>query len=112
MHGDRKFVLSPLFSKDLKMEKKKEFVYNYEDKLRFGKYKGRKIKDILFENPEYLVWCDETIVWFKIKRAILNRALDRVLELERKMKRVRDVRRHMTQESNPYWSEALQDNDY
>lgn len=85
-----------------------------KDILNFGNYKGKRVEDVLFENPEYIIWCDETIEWLKIDRLILYRALDMVLELEAERKKSRDDKRRfsMTQESSPYWSEALQDNDY
>lgn len=27
-----------------------------KDKLTFGKYKGKTIQDILYDDPQYLVW--------------------------------------------------------
>jgi len=39
-------------------------IYNLEDTITFGKYRGRTIEDIIDEDCEYIVWCLENIKWF------------------------------------------------
>jgi hypothetical protein len=41
-------------------------IYGLADKLNFGKYKGIAVKELVEENPNYLLWCEENIAWFKL----------------------------------------------
>lgn len=47
-----------------------------EDVMTFGKYKGKKIEDVLSENPSYLVWAHDDIKWFKLEQEIYDEAVD------------------------------------
>lgn len=51
-----------------------------EDKITFGKYLGKKIKDILEIDPSYLIWAHNTIDWFKLEDEIYRDALDSVVD--------------------------------
>jgi hypothetical protein len=37
-----------------------------KDKIPFGKYKGKKIKDIIKQDPQYLYWACENISCFAL----------------------------------------------
>ena len=48
-------------------------ILSYEDKLPFGKYKGRLIIDIVFINPQYLWWFSQNIKNYKLpEQLVLN----------------------------------------
>ncbi len=36
------------------------------DKIKFGKYKGYSIEDILADDPSYLEWAIDEIDWFEL----------------------------------------------
>lgn len=38
-------------------------VFKSQDKLTFGKYKGRTVESVAPENPQYLLWAQRTIDW-------------------------------------------------
>ena len=43
---------------------KKITIYQLEDKLPFGKHKGYSIRQILQNDPSYLLWCSEKLERF------------------------------------------------
>lgn len=45
-------------------------MYDLDDPLRFGKFKGRTVEDILDEAPEYLLWCLENVEQFEVDAAL------------------------------------------
>ena len=42
-----------------------------EDTLPFGKYKSRLIKNIMGEDPGYLLWFHEKVEGYKIEKSVL-----------------------------------------
>lgn len=43
--------------------------------LTFGKYKGKKIEDVIEEDPKYLLWAHENIEWFQLSDEALEDVL-------------------------------------
>lgn len=67
----------------------KERVLGYKTKLSFGKYKGKTIRDVLIENPSYIIWASENVSWFKVKPYVLEDAIELHLEIEQRGERIR-----------------------
>ena len=62
--------------------------YHLEDKLDFGKHKGLSIKEVLELNPDYIIWANKQIYWFRVDDSVLKRAYEIANEnLDRKFKR-------------------------
>jgi len=56
--------------------------YNLNDELRFGKYKGKTILEIIKESPSYIKWCGDNVEGFSFVenedfRKLLKKYLDR-----------------------------------
>jgi len=49
-------------------EKKK---LNLNSKLTFGKYKGKKISEILDFNREYIIWLNDNVEFVKLSKEVL-----------------------------------------
>lgn len=49
--------------------------YSSDDILKFGKYKGQKVKEIAKRDPNYLRWCLNNIDSFKLNEGV-NRIVD------------------------------------
>jgi hypothetical protein len=50
-----------------------------DGKLTFGKYKGLTVREVIEENPGYLVWAISNIEWFNLDSQAhfqLDKALD------------------------------------
>lgn len=63
----RKKNKSKLYSawQGLKKMQDDKKIKDYNHVVKWGKWKGRTIQEILFENPQYLKWCaDENIIEF------------------------------------------------
>jgi hypothetical protein len=58
-------------------------VYNLDDKITFGKYKGKSIHSVLHTDPSYLVWANDNIEWFKLTEGIYDEALSGQAEQKR-----------------------------
>jgi len=41
-------------------------VFTLDSGLTFGKYKGQTVKDVCDDNPEYIEWANDEIVWFEL----------------------------------------------
>jgi len=54
-----------------------DYVFSRNAVVHFGKYKGKKVKQILDIDPSYLVWAKNTIPWFNLREDILNDAIER-----------------------------------
>lgn len=78
----------------------KNFVHTKDTKLKFGKYKGRTVREVMDFNPEYLVWAHKTISWFKLDKATFDFAVDKSVEFQFH----RTMRRVLADPSmSPYW---------
>lgn len=44
--------------------------------MTFGRYKGRTIEEMLEEAPDYLIWANSNIDWFKLEPGILEEAYE------------------------------------
>lgn len=57
------------------IKKPKEAGYTYV--MPFGKHMGKTIKEILWEEPEYIIWLSENVTNIpKIRREIVKQAVD------------------------------------
>lgn len=45
-------------------------IYDLDTKLRFGKYKGYTVEDVLEKDPEYLLWLLENVEHFEVDKAL------------------------------------------
>ena len=43
-------------------------------KMTFGKHKNKKVKTVLNQDPDYLIWAAENITWFNPTTAIIAEA--------------------------------------
>jgi hypothetical protein len=48
--------------------------FKASDIMGFGKYKELTVKEVLDEDPSYLVWARDTIDWFNISNYLYNKA--------------------------------------
>lgn len=48
-------------------------IWGINDILSFGKYKGSTIKDVIKEEPSYLIWCQNNVGWFELDEDLLLR---------------------------------------
>lgn len=68
------FLYKAARSKVLKVEvEKKPFTpflkdVQLEDKIWFGKHKGKRIVDLIIENPKYIDWCMQNIERFHLSK--------------------------------------------
>ena len=49
--------------------------------FNFGKYKGRKVSDIIKQDPEYVAWASRNVSWFTLEdsqRQLLDSVTDEV----------------------------------
>lgn len=47
-------------------------IYAEDDFLDFGKYKGMTIKEVIDDDPEYLVWCLDNVNFFDVSENVLQ----------------------------------------
>lgn len=40
--------------------------------LPFGKYKGHTVGDVLTINPDWLLWAEENVSWFRLTDKVRN----------------------------------------
>jgi hypothetical protein len=51
--------------------------YTLDTIINFGLYKGQKtIKDILQDNPSYILWCIANVSWFEVSDSLRKMAID------------------------------------
>lgn len=81
----------------------KPFIHKKDTELRFGKYKGQTVGDVLSFDPSYLVWAYKNISWFHIEKSVFDKAVDDSVEQAFQ----RTIRRHVSMywEDSPYWFE-------
>lgn len=63
---------SESFGKDSKK------VFELDDVITFGKYKGNTIDDVIHDDYGYIEWCLDNLAWFKISENVyeqLNKAM-------------------------------------
>lgn len=51
-----------------------------DDVLSFGRYKGRTIREMLEEDPNYLTWAHTKIGWFKLEPDVMEAAVAAALQ--------------------------------
>ena len=44
----------------------KDSLYNFNDELRFGKYKGKLVSEVLKEDPSYIRWALDNVSHFAV----------------------------------------------
>lgn len=47
-----------------------------EDKFPFGRHAGKKVEDILEDDPQYILWFDENVTQYHLDQTIVRAALD------------------------------------
>ena len=45
--------------------------------FHFGKYKGEILKDVLEEDPNYIIWCSDSIDWFDLDTDVYDMASEK-----------------------------------
>lgn len=45
-------------------------MYDLDDELSFGKYKGKTVEEVLEEDPHYLKWAMENVASFVVDNAL------------------------------------------
>lgn len=53
-------------------------IVQYDTVIPFGKYKDRKVEDILIENPNYIIWANKNVKTFNVSKETINKAWDLV----------------------------------
>ena len=48
----------------------KDSLYGFNDELRFGKYKGKLVSEVLKEDPSYIRWALDNIPSFAVTLAV------------------------------------------
>lgn len=51
-----------------------------DDVLSFGRYKGRTIREMLEDDPDYLTWAHTHIGWFKLEQDVMDAAIEAALK--------------------------------
>ena len=88
----------------------KNQTYSRKSELKFGKWKGYTIEDVLELDPSYLVWAHNTISWFKVTKSVFDEASEKATQksIERYNSRINDSFRRAISpyiEDSPYWFE-------
>ncbi len=47
---------------------------NYKTVFTFGKHKGKTVKEVLFEDPSYLLWADDNVEGFDLSDYLRDKA--------------------------------------
>lgn len=47
-------------------------MYDLDSKLDFGKHRGRKVEDVLEDDPGYLLWAMENVERFEVDAALYD----------------------------------------
>lgn len=55
----------------MEVDLSKKHIWGLNDVLSFGKYKGSTIKDVIKEEPSYLIWCQQNVGWFELDEDLL-----------------------------------------
>lgn len=54
-----------------------KYKVDYDDEMNFGVYCGRTIRQVMAENPSYLLWCHKNIEWFFLPEEIISHCVMR-----------------------------------
>lgn len=46
----------------------------YKHIMTFGKYKGKTVKEVIFEDPSYLLWADDNVEGFELSDYLRDKA--------------------------------------
>lgn len=52
------------------------------DTFTFGKYKGKSVDAICYENPKYCIWAHENVKFFSLTLEQLTKANNRIDDIE------------------------------
>lgn len=52
----------------------------YKHILTFGKHKGKTVKEVLFEDPSWLLWADDKVEGFELSDYLRDEAEDLAAE--------------------------------
>ena len=95
------------------------YIYDLDDKVFFGKYSGKTIKEILDINPGYFCWCIENLDSFALSAeamAALNAAVeqveDGVIELNNERLQDGETQKHRLQREENERDRYEAENDY
>lgn len=45
-------------------------IYKLDDRMNFGKHKGKLILNLIDEAPDYLIWAHENVVFFNLELSV------------------------------------------
>lgn len=45
-------------------------IYRLDDRITFGKHKGKLVLTLIDEDPEYLIWAHKNVSFFKLEDSI------------------------------------------
>lgn len=45
---------------------KQKFLHGLNSELKFGKYLGSTVAEVMLQDPNYIHWCIENIDWFDL----------------------------------------------
>lgn len=48
----------------------RDFVATMESVLTFGKHKGRKVRNVVQDDPNWLVWAQDNVDWFALDEEV------------------------------------------
>lgn len=51
-------------------------IYKLDDRITFGKHKGKLILTLIDEAPEYLIWAHKNVAFFKLEESIYKSLLE------------------------------------
>jgi len=54
--------------------------YGLSDAVPFGKHKGKKIKEVVSKNPQWIIWANENIPSFRVSHRAFKMAEDNYSE--------------------------------
>ena len=54
--------------------------YGLSDVIPFGKYKGKEVKDVVSENPQWILWAEDNVKGFTVSHRAFKMAEDNLSE--------------------------------
>lgn len=55
----------------MQVDLSKKKIWGINDLITFGKYKGSKVKDVMKDEPSYLIWCQDNVEFFELDEDLL-----------------------------------------
>lgn len=48
--------------------------YGLSDIIPFGKYKGKKVKDVVYKHPQWILWAEDNVSGFNVSHRVFKMA--------------------------------------